>query len=742
MLYACVDHRLRGSMAGPFPKASSLSNLLQQVEAATSPSSSLGAQSQRQCREGIMNPGPCSEADRGFCINNRDMPMAASSSSSFSEAHGYEYSGASLYQPLPPSCTEFSIGAHQQQHQHQHHQHQHQQHHHQQQQQQQPQQQQNGVLGEGQSSHLSYLPPSTELPQYVPSSPSASYSMELGAGRPHGYDPGPQSLYRGRVESSAPPYCEQQQQVGGGGGAMSAMGLTEPRHVGSGSLPSSTRPERSTQFCAVCSDYASGYHYGVWSCEGCKAFFKRSTQGHNDYMCPATNQCTIDRNRRKSCQACRLRKCYEVGMVKGVRKDRKGFRGVKHKRQRPIPQKNGGGVGGGGQDVSVTRPQGERPTGPRDRESTVTSLEADQVISALLEAEPPTVLSSYDPDKPVTEASLMAALTSLADRELVHMITWAKKIPGFTAIGLSDQVQLLECCWLEILIVGLIWRSIDRPGQLHFAPNLILGREDARNVEGMLDMFDMLLVTVSRFRELHLRREEYVCLKAMILLNSGVFFCLSNSAGEQTNVQLIQQILEKVMDALGSTIGHIEASPPQHSRRLSQLLLLLSQIRHISNKGIEHLNSMKRKNVIPLYDLLLELLDAHSLQNTGLRTSPPPQDFRATSNSDGDVAAQPGEQEYQPYVAADFKALHQPESREFRTHADRPYLGGGHANRGPVATVTEPEVRPQHEREFRVHTQRGFRDHVEREFITLGKSTSASSEAGGPVTFTSKSLMF
>ncbi|KAF0044210.1 hypothetical protein F2P81_003368 [Scophthalmus maximus] len=69
-------------------------------------------------------------------------------------------------------------------------------------------------------------------------------------------------------------------------------------------------------FCAVCHDYASGYHYGVWSCEGCKAFFKRSIQGHNDYICPATNQCTIDKNRRKSCQACRLRKCYEVGMMK------------------------------------------------------------------------------------------------------------------------------------------------------------------------------------------------------------------------------------------------------------------------------------------------------------------------------------------------------------------------------------------------------------------------------------------
>lgn len=36
---------------------------------------------------------------------------------------------------------------------------------------------------------------------------------------------------------------------------------------------------KEARFCAVCSDYASGYHYGVWSCEGCKAFFKRSIQG-------------------------------------------------------------------------------------------------------------------------------------------------------------------------------------------------------------------------------------------------------------------------------------------------------------------------------------------------------------------------------------------------------------------------------------------------------------------------------
>ena len=36
--------------------------------------------------------------------------------------------------------------------------------------------------------------------------------------------------------------------------------------------------------------------------------------GPVDYVCPSTNSCTIDKQRRKSCQACRLRKCMEMGM--------------------------------------------------------------------------------------------------------------------------------------------------------------------------------------------------------------------------------------------------------------------------------------------------------------------------------------------------------------------------------------------------------------------------------------------
>ncbi|XP_074165622.1 estrogen receptor isoform X4 [Sminthopsis crassicaudata] len=379
---------------------------------------------------------------------------------------------------------------------------------------------------------------------------------------------------------------------------------------------------KETRYCAVCNDYASGYHYGVWSCEGCKAFFKRSIQGHNDYMCPATNQCTIDKNRRKSCQACRLRKCYEVGMMKGIRKDRRGGRMLKHKRQRD--DQDGRNEAGPSTDMRASTfwpsPLLIKHT---KKNSPALSLTAEQMVSALLEAEPPLLYSEYDPNRPFSEASMMSLLTNLADRELVHMINWAKRVPGFVDLTLHDQVHLLECAWLEILMIGLVWRSMEHPGKLFFAPNLLLDRNQGKCVEGMVEIFDMLLATSSRFRMMNLQGEEFVCLKSIILLNSGVYTFLSSTLKSLEEKDHIHRVLDKITDTLIHLMAKAGLSLQQQHRRLAQLLLILSHIRHMSNKGMEHLYSMKCKNVVPLYDLLLEMLDAHRLHAPGNKGGAP-----------------------------------------------------------------------------------------------------------------------
>jgi len=49
-------------------------------------------------------------------------------------------------------------------------------------------------------------------------------------------------------------------------------------------------------------------------------------------------------------------------------------------------------------------------------------------------------------------------------------------LTGFVELTLSDQVHLLEGCWLDILMLGLMWRSVDHPGKLIFSPDLKLNR--------------------------------------------------------------------------------------------------------------------------------------------------------------------------------------------------------------------------------------------------------------------------
>ncbi|VDN59842.1 unnamed protein product [Dracunculus medinensis] len=71
------------------------------------------------------------------------------------------------------------------------------------------------------------------------------------------------------------------------------------------------RPE---EVCRVCGDRASGRHYGVQSCDGCRGFFKRSIRRRLNYECKEDQQCVVDITRRNQCQACRFRKCLAVSM--------------------------------------------------------------------------------------------------------------------------------------------------------------------------------------------------------------------------------------------------------------------------------------------------------------------------------------------------------------------------------------------------------------------------------------------
>lgn len=98
--------------------------------------------------------------------------------------------------------------------------------------------------------------------------------------------------------------------------------------VAAGVTPSTSRggadeEDDQPMVCMICEDKATGLHYGIITCEGCKGFFKRTVQNKRVYTCVADGNCEITKAQRNRCQYCRFQKCLRQGMVlAAVREDR------------------------------------------------------------------------------------------------------------------------------------------------------------------------------------------------------------------------------------------------------------------------------------------------------------------------------------------------------------------------------------------------------------------------------------
>ncbi|KAK2887314.1 hypothetical protein QQF64_013627 [Cirrhinus molitorella] len=119
-------------------------------------------------------------------------------------------------------------------------------------------------------------------------------------------------------QSCSPPHAGQGQQ---GEALPVASQSRPPRHNGGKARSPSTTKSGITKInglvllCKVCGDVASGFHYGVHACEGCKGFFRRSIQQNIQYKkCLKNESCPIMRINRNRCQQCRFKKCLLVGM--------------------------------------------------------------------------------------------------------------------------------------------------------------------------------------------------------------------------------------------------------------------------------------------------------------------------------------------------------------------------------------------------------------------------------------------
>ncbi|XP_061818013.1 steroid hormone receptor ERR1 isoform X1 [Nerophis lumbriciformis] len=362
----------------------------------------------------------------------------------------------------------------------------------------------------------------------------------------------------------------------------------------------STLPKR---LCLVCGDVASGYHYGVASCEACKAFFKRTIQGiifggqgiakhatlhtiggyakrNIEYSCPASNECEITKRRRKACQACRFTKCLKVGMLKeGVRLDR--VRGGRQKYKRRPEVENA-------TYQSVPLPL----TKENEKGSSII------IVSHLLVAEPEKLFAMPDPLQPDTAQRTLTTLCDLADRELVVIIGWAKHIPGFLSLSLADQMSVLQSVWLEVLVLGVAYRSLGCEDEVVFAEDFVLDEEMSR-VAGLTELNAAISQLARRFRTLNVDREEFVMLKAIALTNSDSVYIEDMEA------------VQKLRDLLHQTLLELECQRrPDDPQRAGRLLLTLPLLRQTAGRALTTFYSIKTRGGIPMHKLFLEMLEA------------------------------------------------------------------------------------------------------------------------------------
>ncbi|XP_040005616.1 glucocorticoid receptor-like isoform X2 [Xiphias gladius] len=321
----------------------------------------------------------------------------------------------------------------------------------------------------------------------------------------------------------------------------------------SSALPGQSKPSGQThKICLVCSDEASGCHYGVVTCGSCKVFFKRAVEGQHNYLCAGRNDCIIDKIRRKNCPACRFRKCLQAGMNLEARKNKK---------LQKTPRTPGSSQPISNMPVSVI---------PRYMPQLVPTM-----LSVLKAIEPEIIYSGYDSTLPDTSSRLMTTLNRLGGQQVISAVKWAKSLPGFRNMHLDDQMTLLQCSWLFLMSFSLGWRSYEQcnGSMLCFAPDLVINKERMK-LPFMTDQCEQMLKICNEFVRLQVSYDEYLCMKVLLLLSTVP------KDGLKSQV-VFDEIRMTYIKELGKAIVKREENASQNWQRFYQLTKLLDSMQEM-----------------------------------------------------------------------------------------------------------------------------------------------------------------
>ncbi|XP_036070114.1 retinoic acid receptor beta [Oryzias melastigma] len=353
------------------------------------------------------------------------------------------------------------------------------------------------------------------------------------------------------------------------------------------SPPSPPPPPRVYKPCFVCQDKSSGYHYGVSACEGCKGFFRRSIQKNMVYTCHRDKNCIINKVTRNRCQYCRLQKCFAVGMSKeSVRNDRN-----KKKKESPKP------------DLA---------------ESYELSAEQETIIEKIRKAHQETFPSLCQLGKYTTNSSadhrvrldlgLWDKFSELATKCIIKIVEFAKRVPGFTALTIADQITLLKAACLDILILRICTRYTPDQDTMTFSDGLTLNRTQMHNA-GFGPLTDLVFTFANQLLPMEMDDTETGLLSAICLI--------SGDRQDLEEPSKVDQLQEPLLEALKI---YVRKRRPSKPHMFPKTLMKITDLRSISAKGAERVISLKMEipgSMPPLIQEMLENSDGQDGQSSG-----------------------------------------------------------------------------------------------------------------------------
>ncbi|CAL9701354.1 unnamed protein product [Knipowitschia caucasica] len=347
------------------------------------------------------------------------------------------------------------------------------------------------------------------------------------------------------------------------------------------------------EVCSVCGDKASGFHYNVLSCEGCKGFFRRSVIKSAQYSCKNHGRCEMDMYMRRKCQQCRLRKCREAGMLEQCVLSEEQIRLKKQKKQH---------------DDETARSSVATPTPPPDPASL--DPQQEDMIQKLVAMQKqcnkrsfldrPKVTpwpQSQDPQNREVRQQRFAHFTELAIMSVQEIVDFAKQLPGFLELTREDQIALLKTSTIEIMLLETSRRYNPAIDSITFLKDFSYNKEDFAKAGLQIEFINPIFEFSKGMNDLHLDEAEYALLIAINIFSA-----------DRPNVQdheLVERLQQPYVDALRS---YIMIKRPNDHLMFPRMLMKLVSLRTLSSVHSEQVFALRLQDK-KLPPLLSEIWD-------------------------------------------------------------------------------------------------------------------------------------